>query len=358
MGCSARGLERQGLLAVVGTYDGVVTTTTSLRPRPDATATRPAGGAPRLLRRRRPRGDHRGEGARPVRTSGLRPQADRPQQARRRDPRVARARCSSTRPTRCPRARSWCSPPTASRRRSTRRPLPRGLRDHRRDLPAGHQGAPRGEAVRRRGLPDPAHRPRGPRGGRRDHAARRPSTSPWSTGPAARTRSTSPDPDAGGLAVADDAVGRRDRRRRSTRSARRLPRAARPAQRRHLLRHAEPPGRGQGIAADCDLVIVVGSANSSNSVRLVEVALEAGARAALPRRRRGGDRATRGSRGSRPSASPAARPCPRSWCAACSTAGRARASATSQEVRVGGGEPALRAAARAAPRPAARRGRA
>jgi 4-hydroxy-3-methylbut-2-enyl diphosphate reductase len=34
------------------------------------------------------------------------------------------------------------------------------------------------------------------------------------------------------------------------------------------------------IAKDSDLVIVVGSANSSNSVRLVEVALEAGARAA------------------------------------------------------------------------------
>jgi 4-hydroxy-3-methylbut-2-enyl diphosphate reductase len=34
------------------------------------------------------------------------------------------------------------------------------------------------------------------------------------------------------------------------------------------------------IAADCDLVIVVGSTNSSNSVRLVEVALDAGARSA------------------------------------------------------------------------------
>jgi 4-hydroxy-3-methylbut-2-enyl diphosphate reductase len=34
------------------------------------------------------------------------------------------------------------------------------------------------------------------------------------------------------------------------------------------------------IAPDCDLVIVVGSRNSSNSVRLVEVALDAGARAA------------------------------------------------------------------------------
>jgi 4-hydroxy-3-methylbut-2-enyl diphosphate reductase len=34
------------------------------------------------------------------------------------------------------------------------------------------------------------------------------------------------------------------------------------------------------MAADCDLVLVVGSANSSNSVRLVEVALRAGAREA------------------------------------------------------------------------------
>jgi 4-hydroxy-3-methylbut-2-enyl diphosphate reductase len=34
------------------------------------------------------------------------------------------------------------------------------------------------------------------------------------------------------------------------------------------------------IAPDCDVVIVVGSRNSSNSVRLVEVALDAGARAA------------------------------------------------------------------------------
>jgi 4-hydroxy-3-methylbut-2-enyl diphosphate reductase len=34
------------------------------------------------------------------------------------------------------------------------------------------------------------------------------------------------------------------------------------------------------IAADCDVVIVVGSTNSSNSVRLKEVALDAGARAA------------------------------------------------------------------------------
>ena len=44
------------------------------------------------------------------------------------------------------------------------------------------------------------------------------------------------------------------------------------------------------IARDADLVIVVGSGNSSNSVRLVEVALEAGARRVVPRRRRLRDR--------------------------------------------------------------------
>ncbi|MGH4000983.1 MAG: 4-hydroxy-3-methylbut-2-enyl diphosphate reductase, partial [Pseudonocardiaceae bacterium] len=36
----------------------------------------------------------------------------------------------------------------------------------------------------------------------------------------------------------------------------------------------------KAMAADCDLVLVVGSRNSSNSVRLVEVALATGARAA------------------------------------------------------------------------------
>src|SRR5690606_34788913 len=36
----------------------------------------------------------------------------------------------------------------------------------------------------------------------------------------------------------------------------------------------------KAMAPECDLVIVVGSRNSSNSVRLVEVALGAGARAA------------------------------------------------------------------------------
>ena len=51
----------------------------------------------------------------------------------------------------------------------------RELRTDRRHLPAGHEGAPGGEAVRPRRLRHPAHRPRGPRGGRghRRRGARR-----------------------------------------------------------------------------------------------------------------------------------------------------------------------------------------
>ena len=46
--------------------------------------------------------------------------------------------------------------------------------------------------------------------------------------------------------------------------------------RRHLLRHAEPAGCGEGAGAEVDAVIVVGSPNSSNSNRLREVAAHRG----------------------------------------------------------------------------------
>ena len=54
-----------------------------------------------------------------------------------------------------------------------------------------------------------------------------------------------PRPRQGRLALADHAVGRRDARDRRG-DPRALPAAARPAQRRHLLRHPEPPARRQG----------------------------------------------------------------------------------------------------------------
>ena len=66
------------------------------------------------------------------------------------------------------------------------------------------------------------------------------------------------------------------------------------------------------IAPQVDVMVVVGSANSSNSVRLVEVALEAGAGAASTRPM---NSTNPGSRAPRPWASPPARPCPKSSCA-------------------------------------------
>ena len=82
------------------------------------------------------------------------------------------------------------------------------------------------------------------------------------------------------------------------------------------------------IAPECDVVIVVGSQNSSNSVRLVEVALDAGARAGYlvdyaHEIEDGGSTA-------RPrSASPPAPACPRSWSCRCSTTSPSGASTTS-----------------------------
>ena len=108
------------------------------------------------------------------------------------------------------------------------------------------------------------------------------------------------------------------------------------------------------IAAESDLVIVVGSRNSSNSVRLVEVALDAGAGGLLPGRRRRRDRpglaAGRLHRRADQRRLGAGDP-------------RARRPRLARPPRLhrraggrrGRGAPAVRAAARAAPRPARRR---
>ena len=173
----------------------------------------------------------------------------------------------------------------------------RAAQDDRRHLPAGDQGAPRGPAVRRRGLRHPADRPRRPRGGRghRGRGARR--TSSWS-----RARTTSPrievrDP-AKVAWLSQTTLSVDETMETVAAHARAVPRAARPAARRHLLRHAEPPAwRSRRSPASADLVIVVGSGNSSNSVRLVEVALEAGAQGGVPRRRRLARSTRRGSTG-------------------------------------------------------------
>ena len=87
-------------------------------------------------------------------------------------------------------------------------------------------------------------------------------------------------PGEGGLALADHPVGRRD-----DGDRRRDPRSASPScSTRPATTSATPPRTAswpsRRSARSADLVIVVGSANSSNSVRLAEVALEAGAKAA------------------------------------------------------------------------------
>ena len=110
-------------------------------------------------------------------------------------------------------------------------------------------------------------------------AGRGPRAHPARGDPRRRRQRRGPRPRQGRLALPDHAVGRRDHGGRRPRSASGS-RAARPAVGRHLLRHPEPPDGDQGDLAPADLVIVVGSGNSSNSVRLVEVALEAGAKAA------------------------------------------------------------------------------
>ena len=119
-----------------------------------------------------------------------------------------------------------------------------GAARHRRDLPAGDQGAQRGAAVRGQGLRHLAGRPRGARGSGGD-GRRGPVPGPPGRRRRRRRAGRGQGPVEGGLAVADDAVGGRDDRDRQ-RPARALPGPARPAERRHLLRHAEPAGRGQG----------------------------------------------------------------------------------------------------------------
>ena len=113
----------------------------------------------------------------------------------------------------------------------------------RRDLPARHQGAPRGRAATPRGRDHAADRPRRPPEVEGTMGRGRPTRIDWSR--TSRTWSA--------LAVADpeNVASPRRRRSRSTTPAaiidglkRRFPAIRGPEQRRHLLRDAEPPGRG------------------------------------------------------------------------------------------------------------------
>ena len=154
------------------------------------------------------------------------------------------ARSSSRRPRRCPEgavvvfSAHGVAPDVHA---EAQRPRPA---HDRRDLPAGDEGAQRGAPVRRRGLRHPADRPRGSRGGRRHYrrgarahqAGRRPGGCRQDRGRAIRRRWPGcPRPRCRWTRPTQTVSG----------AARAVPAADRPAERRHLLRDAEPAGRGQ-----------------------------------------------------------------------------------------------------------------
>ena len=217
-----------------------------------------------------------------------------------------RARCSSRSSTRSPPTPSWSSPPTACRPRSARRP-PRApdLDGHRRHLPAGGQGPHTRRAGSPPGLPHRPGRPRRPRGGRRAPSARRPTDSTWSTGRGRRRRRSSLDADRPVAYLTQTTLADRRDRRDRRRAASRVPDLVGPAADDICYATQNRQDAVRAIAAACDLMLVVGSANSSNTARLVEVARgglpgradrgRVRARARLARRRRA------------PSASPPAR---------------------------------------------------
>ena len=183
------------------------------------------------------------EGPRAVRRSGLRAQADRPQQARRADPARQRGAIFVDETDEVPEgAHRGLLAPTASRpvvherggRAAARTidatcPLVTKVHNEARRfadedydiLLIGHEGHEEVIGTDRRG-------------------ARR--TSRWSTARSDVDEVEVRDPDEGRLALPDHAVGRRDAGD-GRPAAGAVPAAHRPAQRRHLLRHAEPPAR-------------------------------------------------------------------------------------------------------------------
>ena len=155
-------------------------------------------------------------------------------------------------------------------------------------------------------------------------------------------RSTPADPDRPRLPDPDHAVGRRHRRDRRGAARRAFPRSQAPRSEDICYATSNRQAAVKAIAPRCDAMLVIGAPNSSNSLRLVEVAERAGARARLVARGRryrlrlaGGARtlgitagasapevlvrevvdalraALRRHRGSRPRASPSG------WCSSC-----------------------------------------
>ena len=95
--------------------------------------------------------------------------------------------------------------------------------------------------------------------------------------PSPRSPSCRPRPEhAARLPHADDAVGRRDARRSSTACARASRSSRRPPKDDICYATSNRQAAVKALAREVDLVLVIGSRNSSNSNRLVEVARDAG----------------------------------------------------------------------------------
>ena len=130
--------------------------------------------------------------------------------------------------------------------------------------------------LRRRGLHDRPDRPRGPRGGRGDDRRGAGAASSWSR---PRTTSTSlevADPGPGRLHHPDHALGRRDQPIIAALQAK-FPSVVGPKTDDICYATTNRQIAVKQLARECDLVLVIGSTNSSNSNRLVEVAREHGA---------------------------------------------------------------------------------
>ena len=115
---------------------------------------------------------------------------------------------------------------------------------HRRDLPAGDEGAPGGQAVRPRRLRHPADRPPRARGGRGHLRRGARSTSSSSTAPTTSPNVQVRDPEkvvwlSQTTLSVDETLATVDQLQEP------VPRSAGAAERRHLLRHAEPAAGGQ-----------------------------------------------------------------------------------------------------------------
>ena len=240
--------------------------------------------AARLLRRRRPRDPHRRTGDREARRAGLCPARDRPQQVRRRYAEGARARCSSRNSTRCPTACRWCSRAHGVPKAVPAKAAERGLDLSRRDLPAGQQGPSPGRTAGRGGPAYRVHRPcrpsRGDRhvrpGARRVDDAGRDRRRCRGVRAGRSRQSRVPD--------ADDAVGRRHRGSRRGAAAPLSRRSRRRAARTSATRRRTARPRSRRSRSACDAMLVIGAPNSSNSLRLVEVAEREGTPARLIQR--------------------------------------------------------------------------